>query len=367
MKEGLGVAAIKRIGANLRRAWRAFPEAEFFRSASEGLDHLELKQRVLHVIAVLAECLPSEFESAVDVLVKAGRRWDAGETNDPLSGFAAWPVIDFVGEYGLEYPDLSLDALRELTPLFSAEFAIRPFLTHHGQQTLTTLDGWVGDPDPHVRRLISEGTRPRLPWGKQLTQFVDDPRPVLKLLEQLKDDESEYIRRSVANNLNDISKDHPDLVIKTCQRWQRKASQERNGIIRHATRTLVKAKHPGVWGLLGYADPPEVRIKNFRLHDGTVRLGDDLLFELTLYSESDQSQRLVVDYTIHHVKANGQTSPKVFKLKTLTLKPGAPCDLKKRHPFRHITTRRYYAGQHSVEIVINGRSLGKQTFELTGV
>ncbi len=367
MKDGLGVDAIKRIGGNLRRAWKPFPEADFFQNASNGLDSLELKQRVQHVIAALAECLPAEYAPAVEILLKAGRKWDSGKPGDPLNGFAAWPLIDFIGEHGLEHPELSLEALRELTHLFSAEFAIRPFLTHHCQQTLATLDGWIKDKDPHVRRLVSEGTRPRLPWGKQLPKFVDNPRPVLKLLEKLKDDESEYVRRSVANNLNDISKDHPDFVIKTCRRWQRKASAERNWIIRHATRTLVKTKHPGIWGLLGYADPPEIHIKKFRLHSKNIRLGENLLFELTLYSDSDQLQRLVVDYTIHHVKANGQTSPKVFKLKSLTLKPGAKFDLKKQHPFRPITTRRYYAGQHSVEIVVNGRSLGKQDFELTGI
>lgn len=367
MKEGLDVVAIKRIGANLRRAWKPFPETKFFQIASDGLDSLELKQRVQQVIVALTDCLPSEYESAVDILLKAGRKWDSGKPGDPLNGFAAWPLIDFIGDNGLQQPELSLDALRQLTALFSAEFAIRPYLMQHSKQTLATLDDWTNDDDPHVRRLVSEGTRPRLPWGKQLPKFVADPRPVMKLLEKLKDDNSEYVRRSVANNLNDISKDHPDLVIKTCQRWQRKASAERNWIIRHATRTLVKAGHPGIWKLLGYADPPEVRIGNFRLHSRKVQMGDDLNFELTLRSESDQSQRLVVDYTIHHVKANGRTSPKVFKLKMLTLQSDAKHDLSKRHPFRLITTRRYYAGQHCVEIIINGQTFGKRKFELTGV
>lgn len=316
MKDSLGVAAIERIAANFRRVWRKFPDTEFIADASDGLSTLELKQRVRHVTANLAKHLPQRFEPALDVVLCAGREWPRCSSGDPLEGFAAWPMIDFVGAHGLDHPNRSLDALRELTPLFTSEFAIRPFLKLHFGLTIKMLAVWTNDPDEHVRRLVSEGTRPRLPWGERLSAFVRDPKPVLTLIEKLRDDDSEYVRRSVANNLNDISKDHPNSVIETCTRWRLGASENRQWVIRHATRSLVKSRHPGVWGLLGYADPPLVTLRRFHSCPESIELGNDLLIEVEIQSDSNEPQRLVIDYAVHHIKANGGSSPKVFKLKT---------------------------------------------------
>ena len=364
MKDGLDADAVARIAKNLRRAWKEFPAQAFLRDATVGLDELELKQRIAHVIAALAQHLPKDFERALAVLLEAGGAWDAGDPDDPLSGFAAWPVIDYVGVHGLERPEESLEGLRQLTHLFSAEMAVRPFLRQQTELTLQTLAVWTDDENEHVRRLVSEGTRPRLPWAGRLTDFIRDPSPVLALLEQLKDDSSEYVRRSVANNLNDISKDHPQRVVEVCRDWQKSAGTERLWVIRHATRTLVKAGHPQVWRLLGYADPPEVAVRRLRIEETTIRLGAYLEFSFQLRSQSGEPQRLIVDYQVHHVKANGKTTPKVFKLKTLELLPGAAVDVGKRHPFRQVTTRRYYSGTHTLEILVNGQSAGKRRFEL---
>ena len=364
MKDGLDVSALKRLARNLHRAHARFPHKAFVRDASQGLANLELKERVQHVIAVLAIHLPDDFERAVNILLKAAQDWDRGDPDDPLRGFAAWPVIDYVAVYGLQQPEIALPALRQLTGLFSAEFAIRPFITTYPKQTLKTLKEWTDDPDEHVRRLVSEGTRPKLPWASRLPEFERNPKPVLTLLEKLKDDPSEYVRRSVANNLNDIAKDHSDLVIEVCRRWLRKPTPQREWIVRHATRTLVKAGHPGVWELLGYATTPQVQFERLQVQQQTFQLGDDLVFTGMLQSKANQSQRLVVDYAIHHMKANGQTKPKVFKLTTLSLAPGEQVKISKRHPFRQITTRQYYAGKHTVEVLVNGQSLAECHFQL---
>ncbi len=370
MKEGLDRAAVERIADNFRRGWRPFPRLQFVKQATTGLNKLELKQRVDHVIAALGHALPDEYPRAIKIVTTVGQKWDRGDESDPLAGFAAWPVIDYVAAFGLEHPELSLAALAELTPLFSAEFAIRAFILQHEPLTLATLSDWTSHADHHVRRLVSEGTRPRLPWGQRLVRFVDDPRPAIALLDRLRDDETEYVRRSVGNHLNDIAKDHPELVIRTCRRWQRakassaEAKDNRTWIIGRATRTLVKDAHPDVWPLLGYADPPEVRVTGFRLTPKAIRLGEAIHFTAKIRSEADTPQRLAVDYAVHHVKAAGHTSAKVFKLRDVTLAAGASLAIDRRHAIEAITTRRYHSGRHTIELRINGQSFGRRNFQL---
>lgn len=364
MKSGLDRSAVEVIAQNLERAWADFDSAAFVSDATRRLDELELKERVSHVVAALARHLPQDFPEALAILLRAGETWEANAPDDPLSGFAAWPIIDFVGAHGLEHFDESLEALRRLTRLFSAEFAIRPFLEHDAPRTLERLRRWVHDPDEHVRRLVSEGTRPRLPWGRHLTAFQRDPSPVLELIEALRDDASQTVRRSVANNLNDIAKDHPELVIKLLGLWLQAAPRGRQWIIRHATRGLVKAGHRKVWSLLGVDAGANVRLTRLTVEPSEVRLGGSITIKLRLRSRSEVPQTLIVDYAVFHVKADGTARPKVFKLKQLTLAPGAAVELEKRHTFTRLTTRRYYSGRHTVDVRVNGTSLGKRSFEL---
>lgn len=364
-KDGLGHAAVGRIAASLARTVPGFPRERFEREALNGLFELELKDRVRHIVRVLNGFLPPDFTEAADILTRLKNNWVEGDRDDKLRGFAAWPVIEYVGEHGLSHPDEALDVLRELTSFFSAEFAIRPFIIEFPQITFPRLMEWTADPGEHVRRLVSEGSRPRLPWGQRLPASVKDPAPGLALLERLKDDPSEYVRRSVANHLNDVSKDHPDTVIGLCRRWLTDAGPERQWVVRHATRTLVKAGHPGVFGLLGYTDNPEVELNSLEVHPESMALGQTLTFHAELQSHSGERQKMVVDYAIHHVKANGRTSPKVFKFKSLVLKAGETALLEKKHAIRPISTRRYYPGDHALEILVNGKSLGTRKFHLT--
>lgn len=364
MKAGLSVDAVTRISNVLLAIDNKFPARQFADDALKGLELLELKQRVEHLIGVLADYLPDDFEQAADILLQIKQHWDWGDEQDALSGFAAWPLTDYVAVYGLEQPEISLAVLKKLTGLFSAEFAIRPFIEQHFDLTYETLLLWCSDPDEHVRRLASEGIRPRLPWGKRLVEFCGDPAAIFPILERLKDDTSAYVRKSVANNLNDITKDNPDKVIDLCQQWRQDATTERRWIIRHGLRSLVKSGHPEVFSLLGYSRNTQVKVMDFRVAENAIQLGQNISVALSLLSQSSQAQKLVVDYKIHHVKANGSLTSKVFKWKNITLLPQQQLTLQKTHSFKPITMRKYYAGTHLIELLINGQSYAKAEFEL---
>jgi 3-methyladenine DNA glycosylase AlkC len=357
MKDRLGTDALGRIAVSLTKVKTGFPRHAFIASALSGLEPLELKARVRHIIGALHRHLPDDFNVAADILIKL-------KHSHNLHGFDAWPLIDYVGEHGLGHPEKALATLKELTPLFSAEFAIRPFIIQHFGLTFQTLEKWCSDPDEHVRRLVSEGSRPRLPWGQRLPQFIKDPIPVFQLLEKLKDDPSEYVRRSVANNLNDIAKDHPETVIALCRRWQDHPTAGKTRIIRHATRSLVKAGHPEVFVLLGYTENPKLDFQSLEVSPKEIVLGGTLEFKIQLQSTNAKPQTIVIDYAIHHIKANGKTSPKVFKFQTLEIGPGETAVLAKRHPIKPITTRKYYPGEHAIEILINGKAMARAAFSL---
>jgi 3-methyladenine DNA glycosylase AlkC len=366
MKDGLGPEAIRRIAAGLRHADPKFPVDKFREKALQGLDRLELKDRVRHVIGVLHGFLPAKFEDAAHVLGKLPDVWVHGAPNDPLRGFAAWPVIDYVGVYGLDDPRTALPLLKRLTPLFSAEFAIRPFLKKHQQLTLDYLEGWVYDDSMHVRRLVSEGTRPRLPWGERLPAFIEDPTPVLRLLEELKDDPEEYVRRSVANNLNDIAKDNSKTVVAICAKWMERPTDERAWIVRHACRTLVKEGDKDALRILGFHGDTQVSVDQLTVDKQAVSVGAAVTFSFQLHSNAKLEQRLVVDYAVHLVKANGQARPKVFKLKNLRLAPGETVQISKAHSFKAITTRSYYPGAHRFDLLVNGDVVGSFQVALSG-
>jgi 3-methyladenine DNA glycosylase AlkC len=257
-----------------------------------------------------------------------------------------------------------MQALYQMTKRFTAEGAIRPFIQKYPDKTLEILSEWAEDENCHVRRLVSEGTRPRLPWTMQLKQFIEDPQPVLRLLEKLKSDPELMVRRSVANNLNDIAKDNPDLVVQTLSRWKKVEDEGTQWLIRHAARTLVKQGNKDVLTILGYSPKVDIAVSKIKLNNSTLKMGEALSFSLEVKSRAKHAQTLVIDYVIHHVKANGKLAPKVFKLTNKTLEPGQALTISKTHPFRFITTRKYYPGRHLLEIQVNGVKYGKAEFVL---
>lgn len=347
-----------------------FDEDRFVRLACSGLEALEMKARALQIAHALEATLPARFDEAAALIEAALAPAEAGDAmaqavglDDGLRGWILWPVGAFVARRGLAAPERALATLHALTQRFTAEFAIRPFIVEHPALVFRTLERWTADPSHHVRRLVSEGSRPRLPWGLRLQALVRDPAPTLPFLRALQDDPSGYVRRSVANHLNDIAKDHPALVARWLHEHLPGASRERRQLLRHASRTLIKAGDAPVlqaWGL-GQAFRGEAL---WHATPATVTLGGAVTLSLQLRSTAAQPQPLVVDYAVHHVKADGSTSPKVFKGWTLELPARGELRLEKRHAVRPITTRRYFAGRHRVVLQVNGREVAEAAFEL---
>lgn len=357
-------AVVTELAGNIARVWPQFTADDFTAAINPRLAQLSFGERNALIRDSLYHFLPPDFLQAVQILLDAlGPQLDQPELTG-FDGFIIMPQCDFVAAYGLEYFDISMHALYEMTKRFSAEGAIRPFIGRYPQETLARLEVWSRDENPHVRRLVSEGTRPRLPLAPRLQIFVDDPRPVLRLLENLKTDPELYVRRSVANNLNDIAKDNPKLVIETLQRWQGIENEGTQWLIRHASRTLLKQGNSAALALLGYPPEVAVRVEDFSITTPQVQFGDNLNFTVTLAVTATESQRLMIDYVIHHVKANGQRAPKVFKWSKKTLKPGQVINLQRSHPIKPISTRKYYGGQHLLQVQVNGQIVAESPFDL---
>ena len=369
MKDGIDGVAIQRISHAMSQLVPSFDTALFEKKASNGLENLELKQRVTHLIDALHASFNASFQELQPQLMPLIDVWDRGEESDALSGFAAWPITDYVAVHGIDTPELALPLLEQLTELFSAEFAIRPFIINNQDETLAVMKTWAVSSNHHVRRLASEGCRPKLPWGQQLPSLIQDPTPIFPILEQLVDDESEYVRRSVANNLNDISKDHPHLVSELCQKWMSNATsnttKNRTWLVKHALRTLIKSGYPSAFEVLGYSSTPDMILEHRIVGNQAIELGEALDFTVSMTSTSDGDQKLIIDYVIHHMKANGKLSEKVFKLKTVTLKAAETLEISKSHLFKSITTRRYYSGEHLISILVNGKGSQTLSFNLS--
>ncbi|RPJ25262.1 MAG: DNA alkylation repair protein, partial [Chloroflexi bacterium] len=355
---------VNQLAGNLARAWHGFDAEGFSNSINSRLKALSFSERSNLIRDRLGEYLPKDYSRALEIILKALPPEMTENEITGYDGFIIMPQNDFVAKYGLDHYDLSMQALYQMTKRFTAEGAIRPFILKYPERTLAILSEWAEDENCHVRRLISEGTRPRLPWTMQLKQFIEDPRPVLGLLEKLKTDPELMVRRSVANNLNDIAKDNPELVVKTLGRWQKINNEGTQWLIRHATRTLIKQGNRDVLTILGYLPNVDISISNIKLDKPTVKMGSDLNFSFEVQSTSQQTQTLMIDYVLQHVKANGKLTPKVFKLTRKTLEPGQRISIIKTHSFRQITTRKYYPGTHALEIQINGSIYGKTSFEL---
>ena len=361
---------IKAMAEHLARQSTRFDAPRFREHALNGLDALELKQRSNHITDALCISLPDDFRSACAILTGALHPEDNVDLSElttdarGIRGWAVMPMADFVARNGLDEFDHSMDVLKEMTKRMSAEFAVRPFIAADAGRAMRHVKRWARDGNYHVRRLASEGSRPRLPWGLRLNEFVADPKPILPVLEALRDDPKEYVRRSVANSLNDIAKDHPDLVAGIAREWlSGDPGKERRRLVRHACRSLIKAGHRPTLDALGYGQA-SVALDRFSIDRDTIRVGEAVRIKAELRSTAKSDQDLIVDYVVHHRKANGSTSPKVFKWKALRLAAGESLVLEKSHSMRQVTTRTYYGGQHLIAIQANGQRLGEQAFTL---
>ncbi len=366
LKNAFGPAIPRALADQIRAVFPDFPHKSFLRTALHGYDSLELMPRGRHLAKALKRWLPEDFPRAIQILLASLGPADQNPIgHHPLAPFLYLPHVFFVSDYGLDHFELSMRAQYELTQRFTAEFSIRPFLERYPDATLAQLRTWATDANPHVRRLVSEGTRPRLPWAPRLRRFQQDPKPVLALLDMLKDDPSLYVRRSVANNLNDIGKDHPQLLAKTAQAWLRGASESRRWVVQRALRSAVKRGDRDALTVLGVGQRAEVAVRQPSISPSRVVLGQAVTIAFELHNRKRRRQQVLVDFRIHFVKGNGTTAPKVFKLKRVELALGSRVTFSKRVSLAPMTTRTHYPGRHHIELLLNGRAVPFGSFHLS--
>ena len=350
LKDEISVTLAGHLARELTTAWPEFPERRFTRGLVDALAPLALMARVDLLADRLADTLPDDFDAAAQVL------WGTLDSAT-FTGWMTLPCGTFVARTGIDHPDLALPLLAGLTPRWSSEGPIRPFIERHPDLTYQHLRRWVDHPDDHVRRLVSEGTRPRLPWAPRLRGLIADPTPNVELLDRLVDDSSPYVRRSVANHLNDISKDHPDLAIDLARRWQPQGDGPA-WVVRHGLRTLVKSGNPDALETIGITADADIRLTTLALDTDTVTIGDAVTFTMTLVLDEPGEADAVIDYRVHYAGTNGLRRPKVFKLTRRRLVAGQHVTVTRRHRFAHVSIRRIHPGRHAIDIQVNGRILG---------
>ncbi len=355
LKDRFSLLQVERLADRLADSYPDLDRSQLV-SVARKFDDLELKDRIAVTADGIAAALPADYPEALRIVVQTAKLHD-------FEMFEGWPLSTFVERHGLGDPELSIRSMTTLTGAWTCEFAIRPFLTEHLDLALTACHEWTGSPDPDVRRLASEGTRPLLPWAPRVRALNDAPELGLSILEKLRHDDSEMVRRSVANHFNDVAKSAPSLVTDTLQRWSIDATVDK-AMIRHALRTLVKNGDTNALAILGFTTTPRVVVESFEIAPSTIRLGDSIELAVEIVSQADIAQRLVVDFVIHHPTKKGAVSKKVFKWTNLDLGPGERVRITKSRKIQTASTRRYYQGEHRIDLQIAGQVVSESAFEL---
>jgi 3-methyladenine DNA glycosylase AlkC len=349
------VSSIGQLGEALERVYPAFEKERFTALVFDvDWDSKELKQKMRHVTECLHQTLPQDYGEALAILKQIA---------PSSSGFDAMCLPDYVECYGLDHWDPSLPALAFFTRFASSELAIRPFIIQDPERAMEHLYAWAEDENHHVRRLASEGCRPSLPWAMAIPQFERDPTPILPVLERLKDDESEFVRKSVANNLNAISKDHPDLVLDICERWYGRSSRT-DWIVKHACRTMLKAGNRRAMLLFGFADPTHISVENLVLERDTLPIGDELPFSFEFTVDAEEACRVRIEYAVQYARPKGKVTRKVFQIREDTFEPGTHA-ISRKLSLADQSTRKHYPGQHRISVIVNGVEKAEAAFQLT--
>jgi 3-methyladenine DNA glycosylase AlkC len=318
----------------------------------EDWDQLALKERTRRITISLYSTLPKEYKTALEILYIVAPKF---------TGLKGIIFPDYVELYGLEDWEESMKALAYFTPFSTSEFAVRPFLIKDLERMLDQMLKWSSHPDEHIRRLASEGSRPRLPWGQSVPSIKANPKMTLPILNNLKEDDSLYVRKSVANHLNDISYTHPDMVLDIANEWHGK-QKHTDWIIKHACRTLLKKGNQRALLLFGYKDDQSIELKDFKLDKDRISIGDSIQFSFSITSKSEMPVR--VEYAIDYVKLRGQRTKKVFMISTLKMNSNETKDFSKTQSFKELTTRKHYKGTHTISIIINGTVKDSIDFEM---
>lgn len=355
LKEIFNAERMRHIATELGAVHPGLDAGRFLAATLDGLDALSIMQRLRRVAEALRAVLPDDYRASLAILRQLAPRLN--------HGFVTMVLPDYVALSGLDDFDASMDALRDFTVLGSSEFAVRPFLRRDLDRTLAVMEIWAHDDNEHVRRLASEGSRPRLPWSFRIEPLMADPARLAPILEALKADPSLYVRRSVANSLNDVTKDNPGWALDRIEGWDL-GDARTAWIARHALRSLIKRGDRRALAIVGAGGEAEVALHDLRVEPARIRLGDRITLSFRLESRAAAAQRLVIDYAVHYVKKNGGSSAKVFKLKALTLAPHASATFRRAQTVRNFTTRVHYPGRHAVEVMVNGAVLGRTGFDL---
>ena len=321
---------------------------------------MEWKERMKHTTRVFHAFLPDDYPEAVDAIGQIIGQLRKDNTGEDTLAYIF--LADYIETYGIEDFDTSVRALEMVTQFISCEFAVRPFIVRYGDRMIDQMVVWSKHENSKVRRLASEGSRPRLPWAMALPALKKNPKPLLPLLENLKEDPSESVRRSVANNLNDIAKDHPDLVIAIAAKWQG-ISKETDAIIKHGSRTLLKQGHSEIlkhYGLLS----EHIAVTDLNVLTPEVKIGESVEFTFTIRNQSSEKKTVRLEYGIYYRKANGQLSRKVFKISEKIYPPNETVTIHRKQSFRLITTKVFYTGQHQLSVIVNGEEKGIKVFEI---
>ena len=353
---------IHELAMRINAVYPIFPADDFIAGImDETWDALALKARMRRITINLGKYLPSNYEHALGILNMAIAFYPVGIVD---SGLLYFP--DFVEMYGQDecHWALSMAALERYTRYSTAEFAVRPFIIKHEAKMMAQMAAWAEHDNEHVRRLASEGCRPALPWGKALASFKKDPSPVIRILERLKADPSSYVRKSVANNLNDISKTHPDLIAELAKAWYG-TSEYTDWIVRHGCRTLLKKRNRDALAIFGFADVGCVNINNFSLNAESVYIGEDMAFSFQI--EAQKETRVRLEYGIDYVKANGNRTRKIFKISEPSLRENEKRSYTKTLSFADTSSRKHYPGIHSLTLIVNGVEQGTLNFEVSAI
>lgn len=357
-KDRFNYESLYKLALEIQAVHSGFPIDEFLKSTmDENWDGLEFKQRVMQIGENLGKYLPSDYETAIQIIDKVIMNYDTC-----LDGFVIF-FPAFVELYGHDEEnwDVSMSALARYTQYASAEFAVRSFIISDEERMMAQMVAWAKHDNEHIRRLASEGCRPRLPWGQALPRFQKDPSLVLCILEQLKADPSLYVRKSVANNLNDISKTHPDLVVKIAKDWYGK-NERTDWIVKHGCRTLLKNGNRDVLDIFGFTDSDCVKVDGFSLKSSFVSVGGGMTF--TFEIEALKATKVRLEYGIEYVKAKGKRNRKIYQISELTFKEKGKKFYTKTHAFSDTSTRKHYPGIHSVTLIMNGVEQGTLDFEV---
>ena len=360
-KNKLNTKVASQIAAAIAKVDPSFNHIAFNKNLTRDLELLELKERVQYLSDKIYQHLNKDITKSIPILVKALKK-----DQKNLKGFAVWPFTHYVATYGLDHFEISFDALKEMTKIFTSEFAVRAFFEKDSKRTLVEFKKWLNDENEHVRRLVSEGSRPLLPWGQKLHEFVSDPLLTWEFLDYLKNDSSEYVRKSVANHLNDHSKNHPEFVLKKLSDWNKDYSKDLQvqWIIKHAMRTLVKKGNSEALKLMGIKKC-KIKLTKCLIEPKKIKLGESFKIDMVLVNLESKKINIIIDHEISLLKANGTYTQKVFKGKKIILLPKQKLSIDFKISFKKVTTRVYHPGKHFYAAKINGETQKPIEFRLT--